>query len=144
MSGNVLRRRPFSRRRENGGVAILLAAILLVSLALPVRAGGGPDDIRALVVERALAHGANAAALVTTIGCESQFDPRAVGAQGELGLTQLHPQGLLPSFYKLGYRDVWSAEQQADFAALMFASGQAYHWSGWWVCVKGMTPPWWN
>ncbi len=59
--------------------------------------------------------------------CESRMDERAVGQAGELGLFQLHPAGLLPAFYAVGYDDAFSAPQQIAFVAAYTAE------NGWWA-----------
>ena len=66
---------------------------------------------------------------------ESNYDPNAVGRQGEQGLVQLHPGGLLPVFYAWGYTDPWDPWQSRSFLERALAAGYANHWSA--VTVAG-------
>jgi hypothetical protein len=94
--------------------------------AIQVRRVGTVADI---IHDRAAAHGVSGAWLLRVARCESNLNPRAVGRAGELGLMQLHPRGLLPLFYRMGYRDPFNAWESADFSARMFARGLSYHWT---------------
>jgi hypothetical protein len=100
--------------------------ILFAVLDRPVSAN--PAVIET-IHERAAAHGQSGPYLVAVARCESRLDPGAVGGQGEVGLFQLHPRGLLRDFYARGYSDPWSAWQQADYVASAFSRGLAGHWS---------------
>lgn len=86
------------------------------------------DDIIATIVDRADAYGVDAYLLVRVAWCESRFDRFAVGAQGEVGLFQLHPRGKLATFWRW-YDDPYDVWQQSDFAAWQFSEGQRHHWS---------------
>ncbi len=106
------------------------AVLALIAAATASQAMAGPPELEAIVAERAAAHGVNPAYLIAVAGCESGWDPFAVGAAGELGLMQLLPgRGMLAVFYSWGYDEVWSAWQQADFAARAFAYGLGWNWS---------------
>jgi hypothetical protein len=83
----------------------------------------------ALIHQRAAQYGVSGAWLERTIWCESRFNPRAVGAAGELGAAQLHPRGLLPRFFALGYTDPMNFDQAVTFTARMFSQGQSSHWT---------------
>jgi hypothetical protein len=61
--------------------------------------------------------------------CESDLDPGARGRAGEIGLFQLHPRGLLPTFYDWGFSNPYNGWEQARFAELAFARGLAHHWA---------------
>jgi hypothetical protein len=104
--------------------------------ATPSSRGGRAAAVAAVVRERAVAHDVSPWLLEALATCESRLDPEAVGAAGELGLMQLHPRGLLPAFYRMGFDDPWSVYQQADFAAWAIANGYARHWSCWRVVTS--------
>lgn len=61
--------------------------------------------------------------------CESRLNPGAVGRMGEIGLFQLAPFGLLPTFYRMGFTNPWDGWQQAAFARWAFGHGLARAWS---------------
>ncbi len=102
----------------------------------PSSRSGRAAVVAAVVRERAAAHDVSPWLLEALATCESRLDPYAVGAAGELGLLQLHPRGLLPAFYRMGFDDPWSVYQQADFAAWAIANGYARHWSCWRVVTS--------
>lgn len=121
---------------------IAIAAALLASVvATPVAAYEEWAEIE--VWNAAARHGVNAHALVATLRCESiNFNYNVIvgyrlGAAGEQGMAQLHPRGLLPMFYSWGYTNPYSAWQAADFTALAFKYGYAWHWSCYRVYVRG-------
>jgi soluble lytic murein transglycosylase-like protein len=89
-----------------------------------------PPTVAEIVWERAEAWGVSPSLMLAVARCEAPgLNPYAVGRAGELGLYQLHPRGMLPVYWTLGYTDVWDPWQQADFAARMFAAGRAPAWS---------------
>jgi hypothetical protein len=102
----------------------------------PSSRSGRAAAVAAVVRERAVAHDVSPWLLEALAVCESTSNPDAVGAAGELGLFQLHPRGLLPAFYRMGFDDPWSVYQQADFAAWAIANGYARHWSCWRVVTS--------
>ncbi len=55
----------------------------------------------------------------------------STGAAGEVGLFQLHPRGVLPSFYVAGYVDPFDPFQQIEFVAAYTTE------NGWgaWTCA---------
>ncbi|MPZ68583.1 MAG: hypothetical protein GEU71_03540 [Actinobacteria bacterium] len=120
----------------------ILAFLILAATVTPVQASPAVEQV---IVERAEAHGVSPWALRQTLGCETgwTWNRWAVGASGELGIAQLHPYGLLPTFFAYGYSDPYSVWQAVDFTAVMFAQGMATHWSCYWTRVLGSVPPWW-
>lgn len=120
------------RRRVRLGVVVLLVALAAAILApLPADAAHpGRAWVREVIADRARAHGVSPWLMTAIADCESELDPGAVGDRGlSLGLYQLHRDGLRPAFFRLGYGNVWSVWEQADFAARMVAEGYASHWS---------------
>ena len=106
----------------------LAALALLGALTLAPRVGA--DEQWVPVIHAAAArHGVSGAALERTLRCESHLTPTAVGRAGELGMAQLHPRGLLPTFYARGFTDPFVAEEAIEFTAMMFAEGAARHWT---------------
>jgi hypothetical protein len=84
---------------------------------------GQRDPVGALFAA-AQNHGVNPYVLINIVRLESGFNPYAVGDHGmSLGLIQLHQYGLRRHFYAMGYTDVFSAEQSADYLARV-ASGE--------------------
>lgn len=73
--------------------------------------------------------------LARVAACESwDFRPDVVfgpttGAAGEIGLAQLHPRGLLPTFYRWGYTNPWNPWQASAFMRDAFDLGMWRHWS---------------
>jgi hypothetical protein len=150
-----------ARWRVVACLAVLVAVLVVLSVVVPVArsqegeleapevarvepsARGSRPAIEATIRERAEAHGVSPWLLVEMGDCESRLDPLAVGRQGEQGLMQLAPFGLLPLFYQRDYTDPWSVYQQADFTAWAISSGLAGHWSCYYI-VTGQRPPWWR
>jgi hypothetical protein len=62
----------------------------------------------------------------------ARCDPYLVGAAGEIGWYQLHPRGVLPSFYAAGYTDPYDAYQQIEFVARYVSENS---W-GEWTCAR--------
>lgn len=114
----------------------LFALLVIVAMTTSARAQEAPavftpaDTLQA-IDEASLDSGVPAAWLKRVIGCETgfSFNPYAVGRQGELGAAQLHPRGLLPLFYAVGYTDPFDPRQAAHFMADQFLLGRSYHWS---------------
>lgn len=108
---------------------------------VPVVRGVRPDadTVRALIADRAAAHGASEALMLRVANCESRFDAGATGDHGSShGLFQLNdwPTGLIWHFYGLGYTDAYDAWQASDYVARVFAGEfAAYGVTRWrWSC----------
>jgi hypothetical protein len=71
---------------------------------------------------------------VATAAAESRFNPSARGDRGHShGLFQLNDEeGLLHDFYRRGYRNPYSAEENADYSARMFAAADHQQLCRWW------------
>lgn len=110
---------------------LLVSAAILAHLHLGhgSAAAQSTEEIIDTITERAEAHGVSAPWMVGIAWCESRFNRWAVGARGEQGLFQLNPRGIGGRFWALGYTDMGSIWQQADFTALMLSQGNARHWS---------------
>ncbi|HVA21623.1 MAG TPA: transglycosylase SLT domain-containing protein [Candidatus Micrarchaeia archaeon] len=84
--------------------------------------------IASIILAAAERHGVSYSWLLGVATCESGLNPDAVnGSSGATGLFQFMPG----TFYGHGGTDIWSAAQQADIAAAMFAGGE----SGQWACA---------
>jgi hypothetical protein len=76
--------------------------------------------------------------LEETVHCESGHFSMAVitgkrlGLQGEIGAVQLHPRGLLPVFYRMGYSNPLSFTQSVYFLAEMVAKNPRNRFA--WTC----------
>lgn len=65
------------------------------------------------------------------------YYPYSIGAEGELGVAQLHPKGMLPVFYAMGYTNPFDPEQAIEFLEIQIIAGNAYHWTPvlWGLCA---------
>jgi hypothetical protein len=111
---------------------LLLLGFVLIFLAAPARAQQSytSEDTLNAIAEASAEIGVDYDWLYRVVRCEDPtFDPYAVGRQGELGPAQLHPRGLLPKFYALGYLDPHSPYQALRFMAQEFSYGRSYAWS---------------
>jgi hypothetical protein len=111
-------------------IAVLTLALMV---ARPTHADEGytADDTVAAIDEASAEIGVSRAWLYRTVDCETTgLDPYSIGRQGELGAAQLHPRGLLPKFYAVGYLDPFSPYQAIRFMAQEFKAGR----SGAWTC----------
>lgn len=113
---------------------LVVLAIVIGSLGVHGTVDAEPadqtaDEVVAVIQEAAGRRGADSSQLTRIAFCESRYYRYAVGAAGEQGLFQLHPQGLRRTFYARGYTDVWSIEEQADFAAWAMTNGLRSHWA---------------
>jgi hypothetical protein len=93
----------------------------LILWAVVDRPVSAQSAVVATIETHAAAHGVSGAYLVRVAYCESELNPSAVGDAGEIGLFQLHPAGNLPHFRAVGFRNPWSADEQASYAAQAFA-----------------------
>ena len=112
----------------------LLIAFTLIWLAAPARAqetSYTADDTLAAIWQYSFEQGVSYASLYRIVKCESggDFNPYAVGRQGELGAVQLHPRGELLRFYAWGYDDPFSPYQSVRFLAQRINQGGARAWS---------------
>ena len=112
----------------------LICALLLIGLATPrvwaAEQTYTAEDTLAAITQYAEEQGVSRAYLLAIVRCEDPtFDPYVVGRQGELGPAQLHPRGLLPKFYALGYLDPYSPWQSVRFLAQEIRFGRASAWS---------------
>ncbi len=91
-------------------------------LPLPAPPAG---SIRAIIFAAAKRYGVAYSWLLSTAECESGLNPNAVNtSSGATGLFQFMPA----TFYGHGGTDIWSAYQQANIAAQMFAAGESNQW----------------
>lgn len=96
--------------------------------AAPVTTVAYVDDgsIVDIIRVAALRYGASPAQMIRVASCESGLNPGAYNPRsGATGLFQFMPA----TFYGNGGRDIWSARDQADVAARMFAAGRASAWA---------------
>lgn len=126
-------------------LALLVVVPVWIAWVQPASAGGWTDaDVSLSLTLASNRHGVSRWVLREVSFCESRWTPSAIGAQGEQGLFQLAPWGLLPEFWRQGYRDPFDPYQNADFAASMFAAGEAGKWSCFHTAILGRNPPWWR
>lgn len=85
-----------------------------------------PTDVQEIIIQAANSHGVDPNWLLRVAACESGFNIYAHNPSGATGLFQFMPS----TFYGNGGTDIYSATDQANIAAKMFAAGQ----SGQWVC----------
>jgi hypothetical protein len=111
--------------------ALLLA--LCVTTAVPARAA---EPWTVADSEAAISAHSALAGCIADIETGHTLDPWSVGAQGELGLVQLHPRGLLPLYER------WSDgaspfDPYTSMAFLDWALDNGYgpQWAGWWWCA---------
>lgn len=129
----------------------LVTAVALTSLHTEiVSAELTEDQVRHLVVERALAHGANPDTLLCVVNKESRFKPSARGRQGEYGLAQWLPpvednawgqttayaNGIdIAAEYERGNPD--APYYDADSIAELFARGRVFRQQHWYNTIRG-------
>jgi hypothetical protein len=99
------------------------------------------QTIKALIYEAAVYYGVSYQWLERVASCESikylptVMDGRRLGRDGEMGLFQLHPYGLLPQFRWYVFNvleeipNVYNTKQQTLFAAWAFSKELSSHWS---------------
>ena len=96
------------------------------ALAAPITAAVADNSIAGIIRAAAIRHGADAVQLMRVASCESGLNPGAHNRwSGASGLFQFMPS----TFYAHGGHNIWSAGEQADIAAAMFAAGWSYEWS---------------
>jgi hypothetical protein len=115
--------------------ATLLAAVLdATSVAAAPAAQEAvytADDTLAAIWQYSLEFDVSYTWLRSIVRCESggNFNPYAVGRQGELGAVQLHPHGELLRFYAWQYNDPFSPWQAVRFLAQRLKQGGARAWT---------------
>jgi len=88
------------------------------------------DNVITWVHQYAAAEGVSVVWLLAVGQCESRLEPYAVGAEGEVGPYQWHPQGLWWSTpAATAGLSPWDIEQNVAMAAWAFKRGYASHWS---------------
>ena len=107
----------------------LAALALLATLALAPRPVAADEQWVPVIHAAAARHGVSGSWLERTLRCESALRPGALGAAGERGIAQLHPQGELRTFFAEGFSDPFVAEEAIEFAAGAFAAGRAAAWT---------------
>lgn len=119
--------------RWSAGRWVLHVALVLTLLLAtrPTAAQGEYSWVADVIVDRAIARGVSPHLLLRVALCETggTLYPWSVGAQGELGIFQLHPRGELRTFYARGYGSPFNVWESADFSAARFAEGGARAWS---------------
>jgi soluble lytic murein transglycosylase-like protein len=101
-------------------VAIALLAFVLGVNRVGAQGGGYEDAIYAACAQ----YGCDGATLTRVAGCESGFNPNAVGPHGEIGLFQF----MESTYYAYGGTDIWNPYEQIQIAAQMWAGGLGFHW----------------
>jgi len=104
---------------------LLLSAAVAMSTFLGIVLGANPPaqaqgDYEAAIYDACARYGCDGSQLVRVMYCESNGNPSAVGAQGEVGLFQIKTW-IWPV-------DAWDPFASIEFAAQMFASGQGGNW----------------
>lgn len=113
----------------------LLATVALATQPSRTTAHGAPPEIADVIYAAAAEYGVSGDELFRVIHCESaHFRPDVMygptrGAAGEIGAAQLHPAGLLRTFFSVGFDDPWDPSQSIYFAAWGFAHGLRGHWN---------------
>ncbi len=103
-----------------------VAAVAAAATPAPSAPPLGLAAVRSIVVAAAARHGVASSWLLRVAMCESGLNPSAYNASsGASGLFQFMPS----TFYGNGGHDLWSAYQQADVAAAMFAAGESSAWA---------------
>lgn len=115
-------------------LACVIVAVLVVWGPKPAHAADEvytPTDTLNAIHEASVEIGVDEGYLTRIVRCETggSFSPYSIGRQGELGAAQLHPRGLLPTFYSWGYLDPFSPYQSVRFLAQEVSFGRARLWS---------------
>jgi hypothetical protein len=132
-----------SRMPNRGGRllrAVLIALVLLTGFPERILAHGLQPWQDRILVETSLRYDVWYWKLEETVHCESMHYDLAViagikrGTAGEIGAVQLHPRGLLPLFYRLGFTDAGNFEQSVQFLAQMMADNPLIYLQRNWSC----------
>ena len=110
---------------------LLVAVALALAVVQVAHAEDGytSEDTLAAIDAAAADTGVPRAWLLAIVRCESRLEPYAIGRRGELGAVQLHPRGLLPVFYAVGYTDPFNPYESVYFLAEQLLRGRARHWA---------------
>jgi resuscitation-promoting factor RpfB len=98
----------------------------------PAPAPVAPGDIEAIIRAAAARWGADPAQLLRVAWCESRYNPLAYNAtSGASGLFQFMPRTWAANSVRAGYSgaSVFDAVANANVAAYMFSSAQAWQWT---------------
>lgn len=89
------------------------------------------DDTYAAIEDVSVHTGLSYRWLYRIVSCETggTFDPYSRGAQGELGPVQLHPYGMLRTYYAEGFTDPFNPYHSMYFLAEHLLAGESYKWS---------------
>lgn len=118
-------------------IALLMHGLIMVSLSESVSAHREQEWINQIIAEESVRADVWYWKLHQTIHCESDhfdirvIDGRRLGKAGEIGGVQLHPSGMLPVFYRLGFTNPRNLRQSVRFLAEMVAENPDYRlfWS---------------
>lgn len=90
-----------------------------------------PDDTLHAIEEASIHSGVPYARLRRIVACETGHTYRndLIGRQGEIGAVQLHPRGMLPTFYASGYTNPRNPYDSVHFLADSILIGRARAWS---------------
>jgi len=121
--------------------ALLLCALLAATLPRVAHASGWSVDWSTYTYTSYDTHAAMdmhsslAACIVTYEVGGVGYDPYAVGAAGEMGAAQLHPQGLYGDFLAQGYTDPYSPYQALDYLDDALDRGLGWNWTTYALCT---------
>lgn len=91
------------------------------------------QDVADMIYEVAPLYGVSPEWMITIAQCESNLEPYAIGARGEIGPMQFLPHGGIWSetpFGVLGIApDHVSVHVQIEMGAWLLSRGYAYHWA---------------
>lgn len=110
------------------------ATTLLIAVSIAASVSWTRDDTHEAIVRSAALYSVSQSEMDCMVRVESNFDPYAIGSQGELGAAQLHPQGALQDFYRRGYTDPFNPTQSMDYLAAEIAAGRGGKWTAYWRC----------
>ena len=90
-----------------------------------------PPGFSAAVVAAAEEFGGDPRLLATTVYVESGCDPKALGSQGDVGLTQIVPRFWAKELHEHGISNLWSPEQNLRAGAYVLAVAASTTASTW-------------
>lgn len=134
----ALRARGQTLSGSRWGAHLALFGVLALATATPARAWRDAHwttpPYTVADTEAAMAEHSALANCIVDIETGHTLDPYAVGREGELGVAQLHPRGLLPDFYARGYANPYSPYQAMDYLEDALARGEGPAWTAYWWC----------